>query len=638
MPVHLQVRVSAARSPYAHKVGQADSAVCCVVGSSLALGSWDPKRSPQLSRKALSPDMIFEGSVSDELAAPGTEYKYCILNLPTQDYAWETQGQMHKMPPADETLHRHSFEGANDEEFCAVRYSNAAPQKKPKSVQRYTGSQPRSTEGRPRATFTGGDFTDLWIPWDCKRCSPESAPRSIFHAFNWHFNKVRDHLGELRCMGFDAIQISPAQKSKEGHEWWKRYQPQEYGRIDGLGTIHELRDLCKRAFDLGLTIIADVVFNHMLVVASADEWQHAQHDEGKLRWLQSKLSEEVGPALNAADFQWPWFRMVNQHWDNLSRYEAWGNGEWSELRFCPKVVNIQKQHMQMLLDAGVHGFRFDAVKHMRPEHVEAYLQFLRDKETPHPFSYGEVLSVDLAMHLEYMEPLSMATTDFPLTVYLRKALQEGYGAARAGVDEAARHSAWADGIDVSKGRVGMRAPPLCQDSVRFARNHDTIMNAGTFYGLKDSPGSARLVWVWLLAVHDGSVLIFDEDIYSHESCNLVRRALQFRASVGPRATKSEVCLRYRNRDEPPEMLTIILRGTNGAVEGVCIAAVRRDRTLCISSIPCMGSDVGGTELILEDGAQVHVQSSGALVRLDGYPLSLEIQPNDAIFMTSAAIA
>eukprot|EP00971_Amphidinium_carterae_P029235 575359-Amphidinium_carterae.1 len=39
--------------------------------------------------------------------------------------------------------------------------------------------------------------------------------------------QVRDHLGELRCMGFDAIQISPAQKSKEGHEWWKRLRAEQ---------------------------------------------------------------------------------------------------------------------------------------------------------------------------------------------------------------------------------------------------------------------------------------------------------------------------------------------------------------------------------------------------------------------------
>ena len=32
--------------------------------------------------------------------------------------------------------------------------------------------------------------------------------------------------------------------------------------------------------------------------------------------------------------------------------QGWGNGEWSELRHCEKVVKVQQQHLQLLLDAG----------------------------------------------------------------------------------------------------------------------------------------------------------------------------------------------------------------------------------------------------------------------------------------------
>ena len=33
-------------------------------------------------------------------------------------------------------------------------------------------------------------------------------------------------------------------------------------------------------------------------------------------------------------------------------HQGWGSGEWSELRYCPRVVQLQQQHLQLLLDAG----------------------------------------------------------------------------------------------------------------------------------------------------------------------------------------------------------------------------------------------------------------------------------------------
>ncbi|CAK9084555.1 4-alpha-D-glucan glucanohydrolase) [Durusdinium trenchii] len=187
-------------------------------------------------------------------------------------------------------------------------------------------------------------------------------------------------------MGFDAVQISPAQKSKHGHEWWARYQPQDYGKIEGLGSWEELKELCRRADELKLRVIGDVVFNHMLVVGSCHEWRQAQANPARLKQLQERLVRETSMRLE--DFQWPWFEMSGEHWDNENRYEGWGSGEWSELRYCERVVAAQQKHLRLLLDAGVRGIRFDAVKHLRPAHLEEHLQLLRKEKV---FAYGEVL-------------------------------------------------------------------------------------------------------------------------------------------------------------------------------------------------------------------------------------------------------
>ena len=43
------------------------------------------------------------------------------------------------------------------------------------------------------------------------------------------------------------------------------------------------------------------------------------------------------------------------HWDDEYRYEGWGSGEWSELRYCERVVRHQQKHLQLLMDAGGDG-------------------------------------------------------------------------------------------------------------------------------------------------------------------------------------------------------------------------------------------------------------------------------------------
>jgi len=90
---------------------------------------------------------------------------------------------------------------------------------------------------------------------------------TIFHAFNWRLGSVVHRLGHMQEMGYDAVQISPVQKSV-GDEWWARYQPTSFSAIEGLGSKDELKDLCARAGTKGIMVVADLVFNHMAVLPS----------------------------------------------------------------------------------------------------------------------------------------------------------------------------------------------------------------------------------------------------------------------------------------------------------------------------------------------------------------------------------
>mmetsp|Transcript_55639 Transcript_55639/g.156640 ORF Transcript_55639/g.156640 Transcript_55639/m.156640 type:complete len:563 (+) Transcript_55639:91-1779(+) len=337
---------------------------------------------------------------------------------------------------------------------------------------------------------------------------PLPAPKTIFHAFHMPFGLVTKKVPELTASGFDAIQVSPAQKSSAGPEWWRRYQPQCYGTIEGLGTEADLGALCHCARAHGLMIIADCVFNHMLVVASHDEWHRAQRDAGLLEKLQQRLEAAVGPTFDRNDFQWPWRALGGETWDNDERYEGWGCGEWSELRDCPKVVDVHCAHLRQLLDCGVRGFRFDAVKHMRPAHLGKYVNFLR-AQNEHVYIYGEVMSLDMFTHSEYTAPLGIPSTDFLACAVLYAAfhrrsisgIARGFEAACRVLDEGNLHHAAAL----------LGAATLGDKHVAFTRNHDTVCNDPAPCGLDWTSEQAAAATAFLLALPGRTVLLLPED-------------------------------------------------------------------------------------------------------------------------------
>ncbi len=329
-------------------------------------------------------------------------------------------------------------------------------------------------------------------------------PKTIFHAHNWKFAHINRELSEVNVAGFNAIQISPAQKSPPGDAWYLRYQPLDHLVIDGLGNRNELEQLCIKASKLGLIIIADVVFNHMAVpegLRRAD-WLTAANAEvaGKpspMKNLRAKLNSF--PNLTAEDFQ-PWRDMQGADWDNENRYDSWGNGEWPELIPNGKVIALHLQHLTKLYDCGVRGFRFDAVKHMRVTHLRHYIEAIQ-KFPEDCYVYGEVFSGDPIMYQEY-ESL-FPTTDFPFLLRIREKLISG-----------------------APFTINSSSDTLSPKSIRFGRNHDTVLNPpGLVAGfIFPSAELTRVASCLSLLIAGGSALVYVDD-YQDQA---MRKCLDFR--------------------------------------------------------------------------------------------------------------
>ncbi|CAK9049775.1 unnamed protein product [Durusdinium trenchii] len=347
---------------------------------------------------------------------------------------------------------------------------------------------------------------------DLSKAEGPPQPRTIFHALHQTFDDLRRILPELSWKGFDAIQIPPAHVSRQGdlrRDWYLRYQPLSYEHVDlALGGAESLQRLCEEAHGYGIMVIADCVFNHMAVVASYQEWQEAQHDGHKMEELKQRLDHSFGPHFDRHDFQFPWIPLEGEKWDDPNyTFEGWGCGEWSELRWSDKVVSRHLQHLRMLLDCGVTGFRIDAAKHMRPQHVAKYVDFVQGEGA---FIYTEVLSMDRNVHSQYERlGFGLPSTDFLLAASLAKTWRESDAGHLSAELQAAEH--------------------LGSHSVQFVRNHDTMLNDGpAICGIDwSSAEEASLAWAYLIAKNEGSVLLHQDDIHTP----VVQAALAFRSAL-----------------------------------------------------------------------------------------------------------
>jgi len=292
-----------------------------------------------------------------------------------------------------------------------------------------------------------------------------------------------------------------------------------------------------------------------------------------LEHLKRRLSERLGPTFNRHDFQWPWFPLEGEEWDGPNRMEGWGCGEWSELNGgSEKVMSVHTAHMEKLKNCGISGFRFDAAKHMRPEHIAEYVR------RANVYSFGEVLSVDPKMQKDYTEAISLKgdplpTTDFLLAVWLRRLLEQGPEAVDFELEAWVRHL-----LDVEFGRGGrspaaagmvqqgrLQAPVLTRNSVRFARNHDTVCNDVPFYGLGGwGREGAQVAAALLLAAHDGTVLLLSDDA---RASPLIQKALLYRKSLRSRLAELPADARLRTRT----FVGLRKARTGGVPVSICLA-------------------------------------------------------------------
>lgn len=214
----------------------------------------------------------------------------------------------------------------------------------------------------------------------------------VMHAFCWRIKDIKDNLGAIKEQGFNAIQTSPLQPTKqEGNiPWFIFYQPVGFTVGNQLGTKQDLIDLCKEANKLEIRIIVDVVGNN---VAGLNNGAIHPHERLKLPLNYYKSFNRV------------------QNWEDRNDYINNSIGIPCLNTRLHEVQELIFNYIDELISCGVKGVRMDAAKHIAlpSEGSDFWINFRERFSNKDLYSYAEVIFEDHRVIDEYMQYINVLT-------------------------------------------------------------------------------------------------------------------------------------------------------------------------------------------------------------------------------------
>lgn len=202
----------------------------------------------------------------------------------------------------------------------------------------------------PTGNFINNNFSSIAYAADNTDLPSNTKDGTILHAFDWSFTTIKNELPNIAASGYKSVQVSPVQGTKDSttdpSRWWVLYQPtnQSVGNTQ-LGSYDDFKTLCTEADKYGISIVVDVVMNHMANNGNADQ-----------------LDSKVDPSFQDSSL----YHNQGQCSNWSSRYDVTQKGiGMPDLNTQNSVIqNKAIAFLNQCVDAGADGFRFDAAKHI----------------------------------------------------------------------------------------------------------------------------------------------------------------------------------------------------------------------------------------------------------------------------------
>ena len=214
----------------------------------------------------------------------------------------------------------------------------------------------------------------------------------ILHLFQWRINDIIPELKTIRDQGFDAIQISPIQGTKDsGMEWWKLYQPinLKIGN-EQIGSKKDLINLIQEARKYNIRIIVDIVLRH---VAGDEIYPLKPH-----RNVDPELLQYLAEPIEAVNID-------NDRWQCTRRCTGMPMLDYDNV----KLRKLYRRFLDELVFIGVDGFRLDQLKHYTlPEEGGKALELFSRYNM-----YGEAINCSKELLNKYSKYMKILTEGRP---------------------------------------------------------------------------------------------------------------------------------------------------------------------------------------------------------------------------------
>eukprot|EP01113_Clastostelium_recurvatum_P049449 TRINITY_DN9160_c0_g1_i1.p1 TRINITY_DN9160_c0_g1~~TRINITY_DN9160_c0_g1_i1.p1 ORF type:complete len:451 (-),score=53.28 TRINITY_DN9160_c0_g1_i1:25-1377(-) len=265
---------------------------------------------------------------------------------------------------------------------------------------------------------------------------PHHGSLLIVQCFNEHVNDIILRLPHLATHHHVThIQISPVQQHCVhiwGQPWYRVYQPSGLTIGNSLGSRNDIQRLIERAREHNISIVVDIVLHHRCYCPFCNfsgAWG-AFSKNVRRYWQRGDHSHHDDVSRLSLSF-------YDSH-DPRYNFNGWG---WRQDVTLRSTLDAHAQFLRDLVEMGVGGFRFDAIKHIPASYIEMLLHTSQlhnnhNNNSNHLLIYGEALDGDASVCSEYLiggdhhhdgaaAAGMMKVFDFPQTFSMMDALRPG---------------------------------------------------------------------------------------------------------------------------------------------------------------------------------------------------------------------
>lgn len=293
---------------------------------------------------------------------------------------------------------------------------------------------------------------------------------TMLQAFEWYlpadgkqWDRISRFMPELSACGITHIWLPPAYKGQAGmyDVGYGVYDMYDIGEFDQkgsistkYGTIETYKRCIRKAYELGIQIIADIVFNHRMgadqketIKATEQNWDNRNESISNLEtvdvWTKYTFP---GRHKKYSSFEWDWtcfdgtdfnakinkpelLEFNGKQWDqNVSKekgnfdYIMGDDLDFNNKRVVKELYDWGKWYYEMFK---IDGYRLDAVKSIDSHFFKGWLDQQRNLSNKETFAVGEYWSGDIHELDKYLRDCEycMSLFDVPFHFHLQQASQ-----------------------------------------------------------------------------------------------------------------------------------------------------------------------------------------------------------------------